>query len=124
MPDWTAWHRFVAERSAMPFAGYDQHDCCARFAAGAVEALTGADPLARFGSQWTTARGVRRVVRRHGGLDAAVDEVLTPVAPALARRGDVGFAPSPDGGVGALMVVEGDLVVGRTRMAFAACRAR
>lgn len=112
MPDWTAWHRFIAERSRMPFAGYDERVCCALFAAGAVEALTGRDPLERIGHRWTTPRGALRVLRRVGGLADGVSAVLEPVPVGLARRGDIGFVPAPEGGLGGLVVIEGDHVVG------------
>ena len=112
MPDWSALHRFVAERSRLPFAGEQEWDCCVCFAAGGVAALTGRDPLARFTSTWSTRRGVVRVLRRHGGLEAAVSEVLEPIAPGLARRGDLALVPAEGLAGAGLVIVEGDHLVG------------
>jgi len=83
---------------------------CARWAAGAVEAQTGRNPLRRFAGRWGTTAGARRVIRRHGGMAAAVTEVLTPVAVTAAKRGDIGLVGEDFDGQ--LVVVEGDMVVG------------
>lgn len=80
---------------------------CARWAAGGVQAVAGVNPLDRFTSQWTTRRGARRVLTTHGGMAAAVDQVMTEISPTLAQRGDVGMSAE-----GQLLLFEGDLVVG------------
>lgn len=83
------------------------HDC-ARFVGGGVEAATGRNPLKRFSSEWTTRRGARRVLAAHGGMAAAVGEVLTPLeSVTLARRWDVGMTADDT-----LVLIEGDTVVG------------
>lgn len=82
------------------------HDCV-RFMAGGVDAVTGVDVVARFGSRWTTQRGARRILARAGGLAAAVGSVMTEISPTLARRGDAGMLPD-----GQMVLVEGETVVG------------
>ena len=82
------------------------HDC-ARFAGGGVEAVTGINPLAHFSSEWTTRRGARRVLAAHGGMSKAVGEVMTPISPLFAQRGDVGLTAD-----GQLVLFEGETVAG------------
>lgn len=108
-PSPAAFIAFLEDREDWAF-GYGPeprtHDC-ARFCGAGVKAMTGADPLKRFASQWTSQSGARRVLARHGGLAAAVGTVMTPVSPTLAPRGAVGLIA--DGG---LVLIEGALVVG------------
>jgi hypothetical protein len=82
------------------------HDC-ARFAGGGVEAATGINPLDAFAAQWSTARGAARVLRRAGGMAAAVDSVMDPIDLTAGQRGDVAMTAD-----GALMLVEGPTLVG------------
>lgn len=84
------------------------HDC-ARFCDAGVEAVTGKNPLKDFTSTWTTRRGARRILIQRGGMAAAVSEVMTPISPTLAQRGDVGMTEE-----GQLVLFEGDRVVGLT----------
>lgn len=88
LPDWhLRFDAYVTSRACMPMA-WGSNDC-ALFAAGAVRAITGADP----------ARGLRahrsplqasRVVRRLGGLHQAATCALGPACtPAEAVQGDV-----------------------------------
>lgn len=62
---------------------------CGRFAAGAVEAMTGADFLPQ--GRYSTARGAARVLRRsgHKTLSSYMDSIFEQVPPSIARRGDV-----------------------------------
>ena len=103
---------------AKPFA-YGEHDC-ARFAAGAVEAVTGADPSAGLGIRYTTLAGGRRALVARGYRDpvAFVREHFAEIPVAQARMGDLAvvhtsegpalsvvggavvFAPAPDRGLG------------------------
>lgn len=96
------------QRGATPFSWWDQD--CVTFAAACVRAQTGVDLVAGVGSRWTTARGATRVLRRHGGLAAAVDGVLPAITPARAARGDVGLASLGDREC--LVIFEGATVVG------------
>lgn len=82
------------------------HDC-ARYAGAGVEAVFGVNPLADFSSEWTTQRGARRVLARHGGMAAAVSEVMAAIDLTQAARGDVGMLANEQ-----LVLFEGDTVVG------------
>ncbi len=90
---------------------------CALFAADCVEAITGFDLAAAFRGKYTTAAGARRMLMRYGegSLEATVTALLgAPVAPALARRGDVvlfrSFPPdTPPEGIEALAVCTGEV---------------
>ncbi len=97
----------IAGRAAMPF-DWRRNDC-ARFAAAMVSAQTGKTPLK--GLRWGTAAGATRVINRLGGMEAAVSARLTPIAPALARRGDVAGVPDEQLGL-RLMIVEGETLIG------------
>jgi hypothetical protein len=92
-----------------PFV-WGAHDCCL-FAADAVDAMCGTDPMggiaARFRGRYRTARGARGLLARLGGVDGLMTRVgVGPeVAPLLARRGDVvALAPSDgDGSAGVML---------------------
>jgi hypothetical protein len=79
----------------MPFS-WGSNDCC-RFAAAAVEATTGVDPMAsveRYGiAPGKPRRGLQRLFRRmeaSGGLGALAAEYLgPPLSPRMAGVGDV-----------------------------------
>lgn len=109
MRDYQALIAFIESREAWTF-GYGPgpltHDC-ARFCDAGTLALTGVRPLSRFAGRWTTPMGAARMIARLGGLALAASEFMAPVAPTLARRGDVGLTAA-----GGLVLIEGDLVVG------------
>lgn len=90
-----------------PFSWRD-HDCV-RFAAAAVRAQTGVNPIR--GLRWGSKKGAAAVIARFGSLEAAVDAHLTRIAPAQAMRGDIAGVSDEEFGV-RLMVVEGRLLVG------------
>jgi len=78
---------FVQERSDRPF-DWGSNDCCT-FAAGAVEALTGRNPMAGIES-YATEFGALRMVEEGGGLHALATSLLgASVSPLLAAVGDV-----------------------------------
>ena len=86
--DWPeALHALVELRAGMPFAwGY--HDCCA-FAADAVKAMTGIDPMDDLRG-YHSRETAEAILAEQGGLEAAVTARLgEPVGTAQARRGDV-----------------------------------
>lgn len=89
LPDWDArLMRFLAARTGTSFA-WGASDC-ATFAADAVRAMTGWDPIATIRGRWTSARGAARVARRGGGLEAWCTELFgAPGDPRWAQRGDV-----------------------------------
>lgn len=81
---------FLEARRATPFA-WGTNDC-ALFGADAALAMTDHDFAAPFRGRYTTARGALRELRRNGveNLAGYLTQVLgEPIAPTLARRGDV-----------------------------------
>lgn len=86
--DWQG--RFAAyarERAAVPFA-WGSNDCCT-FAAGAVEALTGENPMADVGP-YDSEMAAARLILRAGDLRALASQFLgAPVPPLMAAVGDV-----------------------------------
>lgn len=97
----------IEQVAAKPFAWRDHH--CVRFAARAVEAQTGRDPMA--GIVCRTKREAIALLAEEGGLEAAVDRRLRRIAPALAARGDIAGVADDEFGI-RLMVVEGATLVG------------
>lgn len=80
---------YIAERMTEPFA-WGRHDCC-RFAAGAVEVMTGEDPMRGF--QYENEADARRLLNSAGSLYTLLVQVIGPPMPvAHARRGDVVLA--------------------------------
>lgn len=101
---------YLDARAGMPFAWGRRANDCVSFAAGAVIAQTGRDPLPDV--DWTSERGALRVLKRTGGLEAMVNRCLRRTSPALAMRGDVAGVIDP-GPIGLrLMIVEGAMLVG------------
>jgi hypothetical protein len=96
LPDWQQrFSDFGKARASMPFE-WGSNDCCT-FAAAAMEALTGRNPMASFES-YGTSRGMRRQALRRlfrrmekaGGLGAFAHQQLGPSSPPLfAAVGDV-----------------------------------
>lgn len=97
---------FIASRDAVPFSWSRNH--CVGYAAAAVKAQTGRDPMR--GVRVTTERGAVQSLNRRGGLAAAVSSRLRPIAPAMAKRGDIAAVSDERFGV-RLMVVEGETLV-------------
>lgn len=110
MRDIPALLRLIAERQAMPFAWGSEANDCVSFAANAVRAQTGRDVLKPLKAKWSTELGAAKTLARLGGLEAAVDRVLTPVPLGMARRGDIAMAGR--GETFGLFVVEGQTIVG------------
>lgn len=103
---------FLEARAAMPFAWGRSRNDCVSFAAQAVRVQTGRSLASLIGRhRWSTALGAARVLKRRGGIEAALDRALAPVAPAQAMRGDVAGAPDDRLGL-RLMIVEGTTLVG------------
>lgn len=101
--------RFLEQRSAMPFKWGRRRNDCVSFAAAAVRAQTGRNPLGKI--RWTTPYGAARVLKAKGGLAKAVSGKLAHIAPAMASRGDVAGVPDKRFGV-RLMIVEGATLAG------------
>lgn len=108
-PDWEprlwAYLDRAGQRGCIDFHTWD----CARFAAGAVEAVTGCAVAAEVFQRYHGAAGAARLVAAGGGLQALVCRTLGPSVPALAgRRGDVALIERD--GCAALGVVLGPAV--------------
>ena len=106
LPNWRSrLSAYLAAARTKPFV-YGEHDC-ARFAAGAVEAVTGVDPSADLGIRYTTLAGGRRALRARGYRDpvAFVRERFEEIAVSFARAGDLAVLDTAAGP--ALAVVGG-----------------
>ena len=90
LPDWEARLAAYLEPLRLRAFAWGKHDCCT-FSAGAVEAMTGVDPMPEFRGHYSTAIGSARALRRFGAGDLAstLDAKFESVAPALAQRGDI-----------------------------------
>jgi hypothetical protein len=87
-------HGYVEAMRDVPF-DWAANDC-ARFTAGAVEAMTGDNPMRVF--DYTNRLGAERLIRSAGTLDALVNRVLgEPIHSAMAGRGDVVIADLEEG---------------------------
>lgn len=90
LPDWEArLAAYLEPLRSRPFA-WGRHDCCT-FAAGAVEAMTGVDPMPEFRGRYSTPRGSVRALRKFGAGDLAetLSAKFEGVAAPLAQRGDI-----------------------------------
>jgi len=88
--DWeAALGAFLAACEGRPYA-WGEHDC-ALFAAGAVQAMTGADPAAAFRGRYRSKRGAAKALRELGAgtLEATIDGLFETITPAFAQRGDL-----------------------------------
>ena len=88
------WPQRLAEyvdlRRETPFE-WGAHDCC-KFAAGAVEAMTGENRMADF--HYANEIGAMRLIKAAGSLDELVRRTLGDPLPSVAqaKRGDVVIA--------------------------------
>jgi hypothetical protein len=90
VPDWESrLAAYLVEAEGRPHV-YGQHDCTT-FAAGAVMAMTGVDPMPEFRGRYSTAKGSAMALRRYGAgtLEATMDAKFEAIGRAFARRGDV-----------------------------------
>lgn len=80
---------YIASVRDRPFE-WGAHDC-ALFAAGAVIAITGDDPIPEYRGKYTTEIGSAKALKRFGAgtLDATLDRLFPPVPRAMAQRGDL-----------------------------------
>jgi len=107
MRNFEALTAYLADRQTMPFA-WGSNDCVT-FAAGAVQALTGRDPLDGV-AKWKTERSALARLNRLGGLEAAVSGILATVPCACAHRGDIGLIQTDIGP--ALVIITGVTLIG------------
>ena len=90
LPDWEErLAAYLEPLRTRPFE-WGAHDCCT-FTAGAVEAMTGVDPMPEFRGRYTTAIGSARALRRYGAgtLDATLDGKFVRLDATLCHRGDL-----------------------------------
>lgn len=80
----------VSTHLQTPFA-WGRHDCCL-WGADVVAAVAGVDPAASLRGTYASEANARALLAERGGLAALVTaELGQPVAPALARPGDLGL---------------------------------
>ena len=111
LPDWRPRLVDYLNRVRAEPLSYGSHDC-ALFAAGAVEAMTGADLAAPYRGRYTTLKGGLKRLAGEGLADhvALVRSLLDEVPPAFAAVGDV--AVIGEIGTPALGIFEGgDILV-------------
>ena len=109
--DLAALMAFLEARAAMPFAWGNRANDCVSFAASAVKAQTGRNPIT--GLRWASLRGAVKAVEKVGGIEAALDARFDRIAPAMAQRGDIAAVAAEDGPFPIrLMIVEGETLVG------------
>ena len=85
-PEHLAW--LVEQRRRAPFE-WGVNDC-ASFAADAVLAMTGADPLGGLRGAWASHDEAQALLASMGGLAAAAENLLGPsAADGRARRGSI-----------------------------------
>lgn len=107
--DYAALIAAIEAHSARGFRWRRGRDCVS-FAAECVKAQTGQDLLAGVPG-WKSRREAMALADERGGLIWALDQMLRPIAPAMAQRGDIAGLPDDLFGI-RLMVVEGDTLVG------------
>jgi hypothetical protein len=90
LPDWEARLAAYLEPLRTRAFVWGEHDCCL-FSAGAVEAMTGVDPMPEFRGRYSTPIGSARALTRYGAgrLDATLDTKFRRISASLAQRGDI-----------------------------------
>lgn len=91
---------YIASKREAPFV-YGENDCC-MFAAGAVMAMTGVDPMEEFRGQYKSLSTSIRALKEIGcgDLESTVDSKATEIPIGLAQRGDIAFF---DGSLGVII---------------------
>lgn len=95
--DWPArLQEYVEQVRSRPFDPVSHN--CALFAAGAIAAITGRDPVSELDITLTSEADVEAVLKAHGGVRGLAVEYLGDIQPRLrARRGDVVIKPGEQG---------------------------
>ncbi len=73
---------------------WGRHDCCC-FAAGAVQAMTGRNPMAEFLGAYSDRESARLALREIGAgtlYHTMLTKFGRPLHPSRARRGDIAYA--------------------------------
>lgn len=88
----SAWEtklaEYIADKRGKPFV-WGENDCCT-FSAGAVEAMTGEDPMPEFRGKYDTALGSARALGKKS-LEEVLDEKFEEVPIGFAQRGDLAW---------------------------------
>lgn len=79
---------YLEQRAPLPHEFGAQANDCVSFLAGAVKAQTRRNPLGRL--TWKNERAAIALLKREGGVEAALDARFERIAPAHAHRGDIG----------------------------------
>lgn len=101
LPNWEqALSDYILSKRDEPFV-YGENDCC-MFAAGAMIAITGIDPIPEFRGKYKSLASSIRMLKELGAgdLEKTIDGKLPEIAVGLAQRGDVAFY---DGSLGVVM---------------------
>lgn len=109
LPDWRARLHAEIEAHRHERFAWGARDCALGLAAGAVEAITGAD--LRPAVSYDSAAGALLALREagHASLGDAVAARLPEIHPAMARDGDLALID--EGEIGALAVFSGGTLV-------------
>jgi len=86
-----ALSNYIITKRHEPFE-YGVNDCCL-FAAGAVEAITGEDPMSEFRGKYDSLKTSLKAIKDigEGTLEATMDSKFPEVAIGHAQRGDLAF---------------------------------
>jgi hypothetical protein len=86
-----ALSNYIITKRHEPFE-YGVNDCCL-FAAGAVEAITGEDPMSEFRGKYDSLKTSLKAIKDIGAgtLEATMDGKFPEVAIGHAQRGDLAF---------------------------------
>lgn len=107
--DYESLVQYIADRQTTPFEWGSRAVDCVSYWAGAIEAMTGENPLDwEPVLSWTTQEEAEAVLDGLGGLDAAVSARMTEIPVTMAQRGDGALVR----GVRCVMIVEGETLVG------------
>lgn len=88
--DWQqALAEYIASKRDEPFE-YGKNDCC-MFAAGAVLAITGTDPVPEYRGKYDSLKTSVKVLKEIGGgrLDKVMDDKFPTIPIGKAQRGDL-----------------------------------
>lgn len=100
---------FIESRHSTPYKWGRRGNDCISFGAYAVKALTGHHWLRKL--TWKDERSALRVLKREGGVEAAIDKRWERIPPSMAQRGDIAGVPDERFGIHP-MIVEGETLVG------------
>lgn len=84
-------NEYIALKRDEPFQ-YGKNDCC-MFAAGAVEAITGIDPMSEFRNEYDNLKTSIIALKNigNGDLESTLDAKFPEIPVSSAQRGDLAF---------------------------------